>query len=64
VFRRGTWIFAAVLTIGALMNFASPSVWENAIFGPLAAVLAILFVIVARKADDGVPMPGLGQAAA
>jgi hypothetical protein len=64
VFRRGTWFFAAVLTIGALMNLASRSVWENVVFGPLAAVLAILFVTVARKADDGAPMPGLGQAAA
>ena len=41
------------------MNFASPSVWENVIMGPLALVLAVLFVIVARKADDGVRMPGL-----
>jgi hypothetical protein len=64
VFRRGTWFFAGVLTVGALMNFASPSVWENVIMGPLALVLAILFVIVARKADDGVRMPSLTHAPA
>ena len=64
VFRRGTWFFAGVLTVGALMNFASPSVWENVVMGPLALVLAILFVIVARKADDGVRMPSLTHAPA
>ena len=61
VFRRGTWLFAGVLTVGALMNFASPSVWENVIMGPLALVLAILFVIVARTADDGALMPRLAR---
>ena len=50
LFRWGTWFLAVAMAIGALPNFASQSRWENFIFGPLALVLAILCVIVARSA--------------
>jgi hypothetical protein len=50
LFRWGTWFFATLSAIGALLNFASQSRWENFIFGPLALVLAILCVVVARSA--------------
>ena len=50
IFRRGTWLLAAVSTLGALANFASQSRWENFVFGPLALTMAILCIIVARSA--------------
>jgi hypothetical protein len=50
VFRWGTWFLAVVMAIGAVPNFISQSSWENFIFGPLALVLAILCVVVARSA--------------
>jgi hypothetical protein len=50
LFRWGTWFLAVAMAIGALPNFASQSRWENLIFGPLALVLAILCVVVARGA--------------
>jgi hypothetical protein len=52
LFRRGTWFLAAINVLAALMNFASHSAWENAIFGPTALVLAVLCTIVARSAPD------------
>jgi hypothetical protein len=53
LFRWGTWFFAALSAIGALLNFASQSRWENFIFGPLALVLTILCIVVARSAPTG-----------
>lgn len=53
LFRWGIWFLAVAMAIGALPNFASQSRWENLIFGPLALVLAILCVIVARRAATG-----------
>jgi hypothetical protein len=49
LFRWGTWFLAVAMAIGALPNLASQSRWENFIFGPLALVLAILCVVVARS---------------
>ena len=48
-FRWGTWFFAGATAIGAILNFASQSRWENFIWGPLALVLAVLCTIVARS---------------
>ena len=48
LFRWGTWILAAVSAVGALLNFASQSRWENFIWGPTALALAVLCAIVAR----------------
>jgi len=53
LFRRGTWLLAAISAIAALMNFASHSRWENLIFGPTALVLAVLCTIVARGTPIG-----------
>jgi hypothetical protein len=52
LFRWGTWFFAALSAIGALLNLASQSRWENLIFGPLALVLVILCIVVARTAPN------------
>ena len=54
LFRWGTWFLAVAMAIGALPNFASQSRWgETLIFGPMALVLAILCVVVARQAATG-----------
>ena len=45
----GTWSLVAVSVLAALVNFASPSPWENAIFGPVALALVVLCTIVARS---------------
>lgn len=55
LFRRGTWFLAGVSVLAAIMNLASQSRWENAIFGPLAIALAVLCTIVARSGPDGQP---------
>jgi hypothetical protein len=46
--RRGTWTFAIVLVLSALANFASPSVWERLVMGPIALALAALSVVIGR----------------
>ena len=56
LFRWGTWFLAGLTLISALVNFASQSRWENAIWGPTALILAVLCLIVARStARDGSP---------
>jgi hypothetical protein len=49
ILRRATWTLVGLSLIAAIMNFASPSQWENLIFGPLALLLATLCTIVARS---------------
>jgi hypothetical protein len=49
----GTWFLAAATGIGAVLNFASQSRWENFVFGPLALLLAVLCAIVARGDAQG-----------
>ena len=51
-FRRTTWALAGFLALGAVANFASESRWENVVMGPLALVLALLCVVVARTPTD------------
>jgi hypothetical protein len=46
--RVGTWILVGLLTLGALMNFASRSPWERFGWGPVALILAVLCLMVAR----------------
>jgi len=46
--RWGTWALVGLLVAGALMNLASPSAWERFLWGPLALVLAVLTLVVAR----------------
>jgi hypothetical protein len=49
VFRWGTWFLAALMVLGALLNFASQSRWENYQWGPYTVTLAILCIVVARR---------------
>ena len=55
-FARGTWVVAVLLALGAVVNFASSSPWERFGWGPLALVLAILCVVLARS-RAAVPTP-------
>jgi hypothetical protein len=47
--RWGTWLVAGLLGLGALVNFASSSPWERFGWGPLALLLAIGCVVLARS---------------
>jgi len=55
--RWGTWFLATVSVFAALLNFASQSDWENAIFGPLSLLLVILCATVARGPLHTEPKP-------
>jgi hypothetical protein len=46
--RRGSWILVGVSVLAALMNLASPSDWERFVWGPVALILAVLCLVVAR----------------
>jgi hypothetical protein len=46
--RVGTWMLAGLMTLGALMNFASFCDRERFGWGPIALVLGILCFLVAR----------------
>ena len=48
--RRGTWTLVGVSVLAALVNLASPSGWERFGWGPVALVLAVLCLAVARPA--------------
>jgi hypothetical protein len=48
-YRWGTWIVAVVLGASAVLNVASPSLWEKALLAPVAATLAGLCIVVARR---------------
>ena len=48
-FHWGTWLVAGLLALGAAVNFASSSPWERFGWGPLALLLAVLCVILARS---------------
>lgn len=47
--RWGTWSLVGVSVLAALVNFASPSSWERFIWGPVALILAVLCLVVARS---------------
>jgi hypothetical protein len=49
VARWGTWVLVAVLTLSALMNFASSSPWERYLWGPLALIMAGLCLHLTRR---------------
>jgi hypothetical protein len=49
VARWATWVVAGLVAVGALVNFASRSRWERFLWGPVAAVLAVLTVVVATS---------------
>jgi hypothetical protein len=43
----GTWVLVILLAVGAVMNFASSSRYERFGWGPLAAVMAVLALLLA-----------------
>jgi len=47
-YRWGTWGLAVIFALAALMNLASESQWENYLMAPVALMLAVLCVIIAR----------------
>ena len=47
--RVGIWVLVGLLSLGALMNFASSSSWERFGWGPFTLVLLILGVVLARS---------------
>lgn len=49
VSRAGTWVLVGLLSLGVLMNLASSSDWERFLQAPIAAVLAVLCLVVARS---------------
>jgi hypothetical protein len=48
VSRAGTWALTGLLSVGVLLNLASPSGWERFLQAPITAILATLCLIVAR----------------
>ena len=47
--RAGTWVLTGLLSLGVLLNLASPSGWERFLQAPITAILAVLCLIVARS---------------
>jgi len=48
--QYGTWVLFGYLTLGTLMNLASQSNWERFLQAPIALVVAVLCLLVARAA--------------
>jgi hypothetical protein len=49
ILRWGTWVLVGLLFVGALMNIASSSGWERFGWGPVAQILGVLCLLVARS---------------
>jgi hypothetical protein len=49
VTRVGTWAVAALLAVGAVLNFASSSPWERFGWGPYTLVMLTLCLVLARS---------------
>ena len=49
VLRRGIWVLVGLLFVGAVMNLASSSVWERYGWGPVALILGVMCLFVARS---------------
>lgn len=47
--RKGLWVLAGIGTVATVMNLASPSPLERAIWVPVSAAMAVLATIVARR---------------
>jgi hypothetical protein len=47
VLEWGTWILVVLLTLGAIVNFASASPWERFLWAPVALLVALLTALVA-----------------
>jgi len=50
--RKATWVYVALLTLGTIGNFASPSEWERFGWGPALLVMTGLCIVVARSGGD------------
>ncbi len=50
VFRWGIWVFVAITSLSTLANLTSSSNWERFLNAPIALLLSILCLIVARSA--------------
>ena len=46
----GTWVLFGYLSLGTLMNIASRSNWERFLQAPIALIVAVLCLLVARAA--------------
>jgi hypothetical protein len=49
ILRWGTWVLVGLLFVGVVMNIASSSPWERFIGAPVALILGVLCLIVARS---------------
>ncbi len=52
---RATWVIFAFLALGTVMNLASQSALERAIWTPFTLVLAILTFVIARSEQTRTP---------
>ncbi len=52
IFHWGTWAIAAALLLVSLQNFAAETNWERFAWGPIALVLTLLTVLVARSPQE------------
>jgi hypothetical protein len=52
VARVATWVFAGLLLLGALTNFASSAQWERFGWGPFALVLSVMCIVIARSQPE------------
>ena len=57
--RGGTWVLTGLLSLGVLLNLASPSGWERFLQAPIAALLAALCLIVQANARYAFPCESL-----
>jgi len=48
--RYGTWALVGLLSVGTLMNLASPSSWERHLQAPIALATALLCLLAATAA--------------
>jgi hypothetical protein len=46
----GTWVLVGYMSLGTLMNLASRSNWERFLQAPIALIVAVLCLLVARAA--------------
>jgi hypothetical protein len=49
---RGAWTVAIILTLSAVVNFASQSAWERFLNGPLTLLLGGLCFLVAKRGGE------------
>jgi hypothetical protein len=50
--RVATWVFGVGLLLSALGNVASPSEWERYLLAPIALLLGVLCLVIARRSRE------------